>query len=558
MKQRFKLLAFLACVGVTFIFAAYQISKRVIDGVAQELLWQYAQISAHHDAEKLLNPIIEQVELIKQIATHPNVTTWGTNTHDDVYRAVAEETLDAYRWQLKSKNFFIALDQNLAYHFNDVESVRKETFFRYYLEPTSVADSWYFDQRDNRVDLSVNIATDTHLMLTRVWVNQSIVKDGQFLGVVGTGIDTQRLFERMSEHHSNALRTLFVDETGRVQLLIDGDQYHYPLRDSVNIKPTLSDYIDDQDDFSALESLMQHQKRGEEAQSLIVEQGEGKAVVAIHYIAELGWYELTFVSMQAMVPSWVSTTLYVPLIGLALVFALLSYLYLVTYWLLPKQHLTQRLLSLLDPPRNEGEANLAVDQIAQELRLARGELEQRVASRTKELDNLSIFDVVTKLHNRKGIEREIVGELARASREQFRFGLIWIDIGMLEQNGVSLDRVELKQRLVEVANSLIKAIREYDTAARLADGEFLILVRTDNKDTLRQIALRMKQYIRQAQTGRESLIEQLAIGASLIEPNMTMQQALALADNALYIAKTKSTELLYIHENQDGHQLTAG
>ena len=50
-------------------------------------------------------------------------------------RAVAEETLDRYRWQLKSKNFFIVLDENLAYHYNDVQSVREQTFLRYYLDP---------------------------------------------------------------------------------------------------------------------------------------------------------------------------------------------------------------------------------------------------------------------------------------------------------------------------------------------------------------------------------------------------------------------------------------
>ena len=61
----------------------------------------------------------------------------------------------------------------------------------------------------------------------------------------------------------------------------------------------------------------------------MVQQESGKAVVAIHYIEALGWYELTFVSIDAMVPSWVATSLYLPIDGFGFLGALLSYFYLV-------------------------------------------------------------------------------------------------------------------------------------------------------------------------------------------------------------------------------------
>ncbi len=554
MKQRLKLLTFLACISATFLFAAHSISKQVVDGIVKELLWKYAQISAHHDAETLLAPIIKEVNLVRQLAEHPNVTSWGRNSNDEVYRSVAEETLDRFRWQLKSKNFFIVLDENFGYHYNDVQSVRKQSFLRYYLDPTAVQDNWYFEQRDSDVDLSVNIARDAHLNLTRVWINQSIVEDDRFLGIVGTGIDTDLLFERFDEHHSHALKTLFVDEGRRIQFLVDSHKFHYPLRDSENAKPTLGDYISNAEEYSAIETLMQRQKSGEEAEVLMVEQESGKAVVAIHYIEALGWYELTFVSIDAMVPSWVATSLYLPLTAVALLCALMSYLCIVNHWILPVEKVSIRLGKLSRFKSTNQNLDEVVDLIEHELTSARTGLEELVTSRTEQIDKLAIFDFITGLHNRRGLERELRAELARSSREQHQFGLIWIDAGLSPSNGGVFDNEKHQDALKAVASSLTKAIRKYDVAARWDDGEFLLLVRTDSNKILLQIACRIKQYVEQAQArdlNHSYLINQLSVGGTLIKPNVTMQQALALADSSLYIAKSETKDAIYIHEESN-------
>jgi hypothetical protein len=38
------------------------------------------------------------------------------------------------------------------------------------------------------------------------------------------------------------------------------------------------------------------------------------------------------------------------------------------------------------------------------------------------------------------------------------------------------------------------------------------------------------------------------VGGTLIKPNVTMQQALALADSSLYIAKSETKDAIYIHQ----------
>ena len=174
-----------------------------------------------------------------------------------------------------------------------------------------------------------------------------------------------------------------------------------------------------------------------------------------------------------------------------------------------------------------------------------------VTSRTEQIDKLAIFDFITGLHNRRGLERELRAEPARSSREQHQFGLIWIDAGLSPRSGGVFDNEKHQDALKAVASCLTKAIREYDVAARWDDGEFLLLVRTDSNKILLQIACRIKQYVEQVQT-RDSnylhLVNKLSVGGTLIKPNVTMQQALALADSSLYIAKSETKDAIYIHQ----------
>ncbi|MDN3683611.1 hypothetical protein QW180_03405 [Vibrio sinaloensis] len=183
---------------------------------------------------------------------------------DEVYRSTAEDVLERYRWQFKSKKlFFIVLDSDLSYHYNDVQSIRQPSYLRYYLEPESVTDVWYFNQRRQGQHLSVNIAKDIHIDRTKVWINQAIYDNGQFfLGVVGTGMDIE-LFLLISwlTDIPPHLKTLFVDESDRVQLILHSGEFDYPLRNSQFEKPSLDTFIPNQNDFTVLSQFMRKQKK---------------------------------------------------------------------------------------------------------------------------------------------------------------------------------------------------------------------------------------------------------------------------------------------------------
>lgn len=553
MRQRLRLLTIILTGSLVLVIAAFTISKRVLDDVVEGLLWEFAQVSAKHDAD-VLKPIIAQSEVVRQMAKHPNITSWAQHSNDSVYQAVAEDTLEKFRWRLDSKNFFIVLDENLAYHYNDVDSIRSQTFFRHYLDPDAVTDKWFFEQKSSGINLSINIAHDVHLGMTKIWINQTIEKNGRFLGIVGTGIDAKSLLEEFHNSHPSGIETYFVDQQMRIQLVLGADTIHYPLRDSRSRKPLLNSVVSNTRDYEALETLMKLQKTGKEAQVLMVEQGAGKAAVAIYYIESLGWYEVTFVSGEAIVPKSFNTQLYFPLLAITLFIAIVLFGWLVKHWLMPKENCTQRIYRMMKQRPNQKDetpANIehCLDVLEHELNNSRKELDRLVELRTAALDQLATFDVLTQLHNRRGLEKELSAELARSSREQNQFGLLWIDAGIKVRPDSEQEGEKYQNALVLVADGLQRAIREYDVAARWAEDEFLVLVRCGQTRTLERIAERIKQHVDAHQDndeqGTHDLIR-LSIGGALIQPEMSLQQALALADSALFLAQSnKST--IYIH-----------
>ncbi|WP_159738975.1 sensor domain-containing diguanylate cyclase [Vibrio atypicus] len=558
MKYRQTLLLFLILVSCAFGLTAYFVSKQIIENVVEDLTWKYSQVAAQYDVERTLAPILEEVALVEQLAQHPHILSWAHQNDDPVYRSAALETLEHYRWLFRSKNFFIVLDGDLSYHYNDVPSVRSPSFLRYYLEPDSATDTWYFEQRNKKQDLSVNIAKDVHIDRTKVWVNQAIMDRGEFLGVVGTGLDITLFTNQLAHKHASSLRTFFVDAKSNVQLILDNGKFQYPLRTADFKKPNLSTYIPNRHELNVLSQLMRQQKDGEEAELLMIEQEEGRAVVSIHYIDELGWYELTFVNVDSMLPPWAYSNLSYFFIALSLTFGVMAYLYCLRVWVNPIESWALRIRSLANESEfyREGKGTHLgqyVDVLETELSQSRHSIQKMVVSRTAILDELTTVDVVTQLWNKKGLDQELDLELARAEREQIRFGLLWIDLGVMDQLGFDSCNETYDHLLFTAAQGIEKAVRVYDRAARWEDDEFLVLVRASYPCNLEQLAKRITACIAEQQkdVGQvNSSLASLAIGGVIIEPGTSKAEALALADRALYTAKQKSENSIYIYHSK--------
>lgn len=564
MSIRRKFLVVFSFISLLLIVVGWGLVKTHLQEFSIGLLHQYSKVVTHYRSNNTLDPIIREVELVRQLSLHPNIITWAENAEDPVYIDVATDTLEQFRWQSLSKNFVVVLDSNLAYYFNSTQSIRDSTsLLRYHVDPKKAEDKWYFEHKQRAAPFDVNINHDHHLGITKLWINQSIIKNGQFLGIVGTGLSLEPFMEGLFRENAIGVDTLFVDELLNVQLIRDANiQFSDDFKSKIQDKP-LSTFILDPNDYIHVVQAINAQKHGAEPNALLVNYNDSNSLVSINYIKPLNWFEITLIDMDSLMES-TNVTLLCCILLLALVGSLLTiWLVIEVTFLRPlarivktaQQHRTQDYPILFShKPHSEiGEVMRFIEKLTKGIVHGQANIDRLVAIRTSALDHLSTIDPLTQLLNKKGMEAEIRSELARVKRENSHFGLLWIDIEKYRTTDQNHECAITDSQLKLVTDNINLAIRGYDSAGRWADNEFLIVVRSENGNSLLALSKRLTELSSNSVGADNAASIDLSIGGVLINGGCSITEALAKADTALYMAKQSKECHVYIWQEEESH-----
>ncbi|MBM7062579.1 diguanylate cyclase [Pseudomonas sp. UL073] len=184
-------------------------------------------------------------------------------------------------------------------------------------------------------------------------------------------------------------------------------------------------------------------------------------------------------------------------------------------------------------------------------RKANEELEQCVTARTRELAEanvllarLSTLDPLTQLCNRRHFEARFAEELARAKRSAAPLALLMIDIDHFKSINDRFGHPFGDEALRRVAAVLqAHSQRAGDVAARYGGEEFILLFANTDAGAARLCAERIRAAIAAVQLSQAGQLLSLtaSIGlVALVPPlNVSEQSLIALADTALYQAKSE-------------------
>ena len=164
-----------------------------------------------------------------------------------------------------------------------------------------------------------------------------------------------------------------------------------------------------------------------------------------------------------------------------------------------------------------------------------------LVKKVKQLERSSSFDFLTKLHNRRLIERELYKRLDEVHRYGKNFGVVFIDIDHFKKindaYGHDVGDVVLKM----VAKKLYVNLRPFDFLGRWGGEEFLAIVTNVNKTQLRIIANRFRTMVEQSSifTGEAIVKVTISVGATLARSDENVISLIKRVDRLLY--KSKNT-----------------
>jgi diguanylate cyclase len=188
------------------------------------------------------------------------------------------------------------------------------------------------------------------------------------------------------------------------------------------------------------------------------------------------------------------------------------------------------------------------------LTAAKSELDQRVATRTRDLElanqslrdseesfrHLASHDALTGLANRLQLEQKLFHAIAHARRGNSRLGLFFLDLDYFKNVNDSHGHAVGDLLLQQAAARLNAAVRGEDTVARLGGDEFVVLAA--ELESTAHAAVVAEKLLAACRTGFVIDGNEFFVGASLgvslfPDDGLNPEDLLSHADAALYRAK---------------------
>ncbi|WP_415259039.1 diguanylate cyclase domain-containing protein [Thauera phenylacetica] len=527
----------------------------VFHHVARQIVMQWgqrvAEIQVRYDRARLLQPLEREIALARQMADSLVLKRWARSPEDPALEAEAVREMENFRRNFSSGNYFVALRASGAYYHNNAEDEFAGRQLRYHLVPAKPADAWFYKLIEVGRDFHLNVNPDAELGVTKLWIDVLIRDGDQTLGVVGTGIELSRFVDEIVDLHQAGVNTLFADLSGAIQLHRDAKLIDFAsLVKPEGQKSLVDQLLDREADRIELRETMKHlATSGDGAPRVLdrfVESGGRRILLGIAFVPEIGWYEITLLDLDVLMPVAAFTPVAVGFVLTLLVALILVHLLLRRLILDPLGRLEQAMLRVRDGdlspaplPQARGEIGRLTQHfgaMAGAIRAHTAELEAKVRERTDALHRLARIDPLTELTNRRGMTETLEAEITRAGRQGSRFGLLWLDVDHFKEINDRRGHGAGDEALTTLARVLEGCLRPYDRAARWGGDEFLVLLSPCDGATLEAIAHRVRADIEHGSAACGETFT-VTVGACLAEPGETLGTVLQRADEALYRAK---------------------
>lgn len=176
------------------------------------------------------------------------------------------------------------------------------------------------------------------------------------------------------------------------------------------------------------------------------------------------------------------------------------------------------------------------------------ELNHMLESKYREVENKAATDALTGLYNRHKFMELYLSSYRSMVQRDNRMSLILIDVDFFKVVNDTYGHNVGDQVLIQVSHILLRNLRNIDIICRWGGEEFIALLPTVNLATAKDIAQKIRQKLESTEIDIVGNIT-ASFGVSEIEVGEDMQEVIARADRALYLAKNSGRNCVKTQED---------
>src|SRR4051812_4462045 len=547
---------------------SYAVTAWFIHDIAGRLGGWFAEKSVLYEKARVVQLLVREITLAQKMASSPVLKAWVKNESDPQARARAISELEDFRHSFRSRSYFLAIAASGNYYFNDEQGGADLHGPRYTLSPSNAKDGWFYATLSKVQDYELNVDTDRHLKLTKVWINTVLRDEGKPLAVIGTGVDLSDFIQSVITTSQPGVTNLLLDKNGAIQAhrdisIIDFASIAKEQRSEQ--QSTLFNLLDDVTDRTKVQEALMDLSIGKADTRTLQISIQGKRYIAgIAYLPDIKWFIVSLAHPEAAENhNYLAIMIAIRIAGLAFMLLILGIAF---------DRLVLRRLARLDVAAKEVSAgNYAVQlpqhgndelsrlgQTLQDMteRVASHteHLENQVAERTRVLAQQAQADFLTGLLNRRGMGERIEIEKNRLAREGAKLGMLILDLDHFKQINDTHGHDVGDQALVQIARTIRAAMRSYDLCSRWGGEEFLIIApHIVSRAALVIVAEKLRAEIKAKPipiTGGKLNLT-VSIGGYFADPQESTDVIVKAADDALYLAKQGGRDRTVITERPE-------
>lgn len=551
LRTRFLLIAgALVLLGLAGAWLAFE---RIAEGIIEQWGQRVAEIQVRYDSARLQQPLEREIALSRQLADSGVIRRFARAPEDAAREAAAIEEMESFRNNFRDNNYFVALRATGAYYHNNAANEFRDAPLRYHLDPDKPDDAWFFRLIEEGRDFHLNVNPDTELGVTKLWIDVLIRdRDGTILGMTGTGLELEDVLRDVIDIDQPGITTLFADFSGAIQLYRDPEFIEFAsLVQPEGQKSTVDRLLDRPRDRERLQAMMEELRNlpdpeGEVRTDFVQVDGQ-RQLAGIAYLPSLGWYEITLLDLDEVMPVRHFAPVLV-VFGLTLLIALLLFHFALQRLILrPATALEQAMARIqsgdlrpVELPDGRGEMGRLIRHyqgMADAIREQTRDLESKVRERTEALHRLARKDPLTGLINRRGMDELLDDHVQRARHSGDPFGVIYLDLDHFKPLNDNHGHAAGDEALSRVADKLRGVLGPEDRVARWGGDEFLVLLSPCDSERLNAMGTALVEAAASVDVPGDTALT-FSAGGHLAAPGESPDVILAHADDALYAAKS--------------------